>query len=171
MLKYPNCDLLPHSCLHFQQWINFSAKVIIYSHVDVILLCSFAVSAAEPTELIIPLDENIQTFAAPFVLVNSLCPLLLITSEFSLPNILFSPPLSPATPTPSTSPQGLMGAQQYKFPFIPVAGADDTAALYPTDWRALRCRFTVHGSHSGAAAHLEWSTLTENRGQPWPKQV
>lgn len=61
-------------------------------------------------------------------------------------------------------PQGLVGAQQYKFPFIPVAGADDTAALYPTDWRALRCRFTVHGSHSGAAAHLEWSTLTEKQG-------
>lgn len=61
-------------------------------------------------------------------------------------------------------PRGLVGAQQYKFPFIPVAGADDTAALYPTDWRALRCRFTVHGSHSGAAAHLEWSTLTEKQG-------
>lgn len=117
--------------------------------------------ATEPTELIIRLDENIQTFAAPFVCVNSLCPLLLISFsfEFSLPNILPCPPFS--LPCNTTLPQGLMGAQQYKFPFIPVAGADDTAALYPTDWRALRCRFTVHGSHSGAAAHLEWSTLTE----------
>lgn len=138
MLKYPGCDLLPHSCLHFQQRINFPAKVIIYSHVDVIPFCSFSVPAAEPTELIIPLDENIQTFAAPFVRVNSLCPLLIISFsfEFSLPNILPCPlffSLSPATPPTSTSPQGLMGAQQYKFPFIPVAGADDTAALYPTD--------------------------------------
>ena len=74
-------------------------------------------------------------------------------------------------PLHTTSPQGLMGAQQYKFPFIPVAGADDTAALYPTDWRALRCRFTVHGSHSGAAAHLEWSTLTEKQGPTDRKSV
>ena len=36
--------------------------------------------------------------------------------------------------------------------------------LYPTDWRALRCRFTVHGSHAGATAHLEWSKLTQKRG-------
>lgn len=28
-LKYPDCDLLPHSCLLFQRRIKFSAKVII----------------------------------------------------------------------------------------------------------------------------------------------
>ena len=157
---------------------NFSAKVIIYFHVDVILLWLIYHPAAEPTELIIPLDENIQTFVAPFVQVNNPRLLLLITFslEFSLPNIFpcapsFSLLCNIKPPLLNNLPQGLMGAQQYKFPFIPVAGPDDTAALYPTDWRALWCRFTVHGSHSGAAAHLEWSTLTENRGQPWPKQV
>lgn len=140
-----------------------------YRRHSLLLICR---PAAEPTELIIPLDENIQTFAAPFVRVNSLCPSLLISFslDFSLPNILpcplfLSPPLQHHLLLHHhPPPQGLMGAQQYKFPFIPVAGADDTAALYPTDWRALRCRFTVHGSHSGAAAHLEWSTLTEKQG-------
>lgn len=133
MVKYPNCDLLQHSCLQFSAEDKFLCESHhLFScrrHSLLLIYCP----AAEPTELIIPLDEDIQTFAAPFVPVNSLCPLLLISFsfEFSLPNILPCPLFS--LPCNTTSPQGLMGAQQYKFPFIPVAGADDTAALYPTD--------------------------------------
>lgn len=135
----PTENLPPRSCLHFQQRINFSVKVIIYSLVDVILLRSFTISAlSQLSPFIIPLEGNTFRHSQHLLCLR---PSLFIRFgvEFSHPNILpcplFSPPQLPHRypPPPPPPTQGLMGAQQYKFPFIPVAGADDTAALYPTD--------------------------------------
>lgn len=169
------------SCLHFQQQINFPEKVIICSDFDVIPCCSLAAAPLCQLSSLSSWMTKFKHFVAPFVHINnpppSLPTLITFNLEFSLSNtfspfLALTPRITPPPLNPLLPPQeDLMGAQEYKFPFIPVAGADDTASLYPTDWRALWCRFTVYGSHSGAAAHLEWSTLTENRGQPWPKQV
>lgn len=125
--------------------------------------------AAEPAELIIPLDENIQTVAAPFLCVNSLCPLLLMSFEFSLPKILPCPLFFSFLQHHLL--QGLMGAQQYKFPFIPVAGADDTAAFTPqidepSDADLLYMAATLEPPHIWSGVRL-----LKNWGQPWPKQV
>lgn len=167
-LKHPNDDLLPCSCLHFQQRINISAKVINYSRVNVIF--SFAFLLLSQLSSFSLLDETIPTVAAPFVC--AFCPLLLMSFEFSLPKILPCPLSSlQHHPPPHHLHQGLMGAQQYKFPFIPVAGADDTAAFTPqidepSDADLLYMAATLEPPHIWSGVRL-----LKNWGQPWPKQV
>lgn len=174
MLKYPGCDLLPHSCLHFQQQINFSAKVIIYSRLHVILFSSFAVPPqSQPSSL----SLWMRIFRhATLLCVNSLCPLLLISFsfEFSLPNILPCPLFSLPCNTPSstsTFPRASWELSSTNFRLYQWLGLTTPQCSTPqidepSDADLLYMAATLEPPHIWSGVRL-----LKNWGQPWPKQV
>lgn len=138
---------------------------------SLLLICC---PAAEPAELIILLDESIQTVAAPFVCVNSLRPLLLMTFEFSLqknppPPFFFS--RLQHRPLHTTSPKGsweLSGTNFRLYQWLGLTTPQRSTPQIdePSDADLLYMAATLEPPHI-------WSgvCLLKNWGQPWPKQV
>lgn len=131
--------------------------------------------AAEPAELIIPLDESVQTVAAPFVCVNSLRPSLLMTFEFSLPNppppLFFSSSPDCNPPPRTTSSEGsweLRGTNFRLYQWLGLTTPQHSTPQIdePSDADLLYMAATLEPPHI-------WSgvCLLKNWGQPWPKQV
>lgn len=112
------------SCLHFQQQINFPAKVIICSDFDVIPCCSLAAAPLCQLSSLSSWMRKFKHFVAPFVHINnpppSLPTLITFNLEFSLSNT-FSPfscphpqdhtPSSESPPSPPGRPHGSSGVQ------------------------------------------------------------
>ncbi len=86
--------------------------------------------------------------------------LLLCGTQFSLRLLLkmFLGSWFLIPPPRQRRPQTLSGSPSSKLP----AEGRGTLDQCPADWRALRCRFTVYVSHTGATAHLE-STRARGR--------